>query len=258
MSRARKLGIALGYLVCFGGICWFLLPARYAALWVGSFLGISICLVGICLLFFYRRLVKKGGGRKVVARVCLACYVAGLLWCGYLTVLMQSVKYRIPPANTTVVVLGAEVRPNGNLSRTLHNRVSHAADYLQKNPKALCITTGGQGKTEPKTEALAEAEALKKMGVEEGRIYQEGRSHNTRQNMKNTHDLLERENLPMEIAVVTQEFHMFRALKLAEETGFTAYALPVKSDPFLYPGDYGRELLSLTKWHFERFFARFR
>ena len=67
-------------------------------------------------------------------------------------------------------------------------------------------------------------------------------------------DIAQEEGLGTEFVVVTQEFHMFRALQLAETAGFTAYSLTAQSDPLLLPEYYGRELLSLTKWMVERQF----
>ena len=75
-----------------------------------------------------------------------------------------------------------------------------------------------------------------------------------RQNLEYAMDIAQEEGLGTEFVVVTQEFHMFRALQLAETAGFTAYSLTAQSDPLLLPEYYGRELLSLTKWMVERQF----
>ncbi len=56
-----------------------------------------------------------------------------------------------PPENAVVLVLGAKVFEN-RLSTTLQNRVQAAADYLRAHPEAVCITTGGQGRDEPRSE----------------------------------------------------------------------------------------------------------
>ena len=61
-------------------------------------------------------------------------------------------------------------------------------------------------------------------------------------------EIAREEGLGTEFAIVTQSFHMFRALQLAENAGFTAYSLVAETDPLLFPEYYGRELLSLTKW----------
>ena len=89
-------------------------------------------------------------------------------------------------------------------------------------------------------------------GIGEERIYMESESHNTRQNLDFAMEIAQREGLGTEFVIVTQDFHMYRALQLAENAGFTAYSLTARSDPLLLPEYYGRELLSLTKWTVER------
>ena len=92
------------------------------------------------------------------------------------------------------------------------------------------------------------------MGVSEARIFVEDRSSNTRENMVFSRIVAEENGLGTEIVIVTQSFHMYRALMLAENAGFTPYALVADTDPVLFPLYYGRELLSLTKWNLEQLF----
>ena len=64
------------------------------------------------------------------------------------------------PENGVVIVLGARVvgaskTCPAHLSRAFQYRVDAAASYLKAHPKAVCITTGGQGKDEPQSEGEA-------------------------------------------------------------------------------------------------------
>ena len=79
------------------------------------------------------------------------------------------------PENGVVIVLGARVvgaskTCPAHLSRAFQYRVDTAASYLKAYPKAVCITTGGQGKDEPQSEGEAAKEALMKFGVAPKRI----------------------------------------------------------------------------------------
>lgn len=61
------------------------------------------------------------------------------------------------PENGVVIVLGARVvgaskTCPAHLSHAFQYRVDTAASYLKAHPKAVCITTGGQGKDEPQSE----------------------------------------------------------------------------------------------------------
>lgn len=74
------------------------------------------------------------------------------------------------PENGVVIVLGARVvgaskTCPAHLSRAFQYRVDTAASYLKAYPKAVCITTGGQGKDEPQSEGEAAKEALMKFGL---------------------------------------------------------------------------------------------
>ena len=79
----------------------------------------------------------------------------------------------------------------------------------------------------------------------------EDQSSNTRENLRFAKEIAEEQGLGEEVAIVTQGFHMYRALQLAKAAGFTPYSLVAETDPLLFPEYYGRELLSLTKWQVE-------
>lgn len=51
-----------------------------------------------------------------------------------------------------VVVLGAQVRASGP-SKVLRYRLDTAIEYLNENPKTICIVSGGRGVNEPFPEA---------------------------------------------------------------------------------------------------------
>lgn len=219
MKGFRKVLRAVGCVFCVGGMAYFLLPLLRGGFGLGAVFGLCVCLLGLLLLVCFGKLSRRGGWRKLLARVAAVCYCLGLCWAGYLTALMLSATANTPPAGTPVVVLGARVYSAERMSVSLSNRVDKAYEYLAENPDALCIVTGGQGKDEPCPEAVTEKNALVGMGEE--------------------------------IAVVTQGFHMYRATQLAKAAGFTPYSLVAETEPLLFPEYYGRELLSLTKWQVE-------
>ena len=254
MKALKLVGKVLGAAACAGGMAWFLLPLLRGGFRLGAVFGLCVCTLGLCLVLFYRRAAAGGGWRKALARGAVCCYLLGLCWAGFLTGLMISAQNKVPPENANVVVLGAQVYSAERMGVSLAGRVEKAGEYLLSHPRAKVIVTGGQGADEPCPESLTQRNALVAQGVEEDRIFQEDRSHNTRQNLEYAMDIAQEEGLGTEFVVVTQEFHMFRALQLAETAGFTAYSLTAQSDPLLLPEYYGRELLSLTKWMVERQF----
>ena len=184
---------------------WFLMPLLKGGTGIGMMLGVAVCVLGFLLLLGYRLLSRKGSWQRIAVRVVSVCYVLGLCWCGYLTILMSSAQSRVPPPGTNVMVLGSQVYGIEKMGVSLTKRV-------------------------------------------------EDRSSNTRENMVFSRIVAEENGLGTEIVIVTQSFHMYRALMLAENAGFNPYALVADTDPVLFPLYYGRELLSLTKWNLEQLF----
>lgn len=250
----KKIGRIFYSLLCLAGMVWFCLPICRGGFAGGSAFGIFICLYGLALALFYGRLAARGRWQRRAARMAAVLYGLGMGWAAFLTGLLVSYQAAVPPAGLNVVVLGAQVYSEDRMGDSLSRRVDRAFQYLRDNPQSQCITTGGQGWNEPCPEALTEKNALVRMGIRPQRIFMEDKSVNTRQNFQYAMDVARREGLDTQVVVVTQNFHLFRAVQLAKAAGFTAYGLPASTDPLLFPQYYGRELLSLTKWWAERLF----
>ena len=156
-------------------------------------------------------------------------------------------KRQNPPENAVVVVLGAHVFAN-RLSGTLQNRVDIAAEYLFKHPNAKCITTGGQGWNETRSEGEAAKEALLALGIEPERIFAEVKSKTTWENLLFVRDILNREHLSTHVIIATQSFHQWRAGKMAERLGLIPYALVAKDRPGTKLRLTAREGLAIIKF----------
>jgi uncharacterized SAM-binding protein YcdF (DUF218 family) len=82
-----------------------------------------------------------------------------------------------------VLVLGCGIRGE-TLLPTLKRRLDKCLEYLQHNPVALIVVSGGQGHNE----SISEAEAMKRYliskGVNASQIIMENQSRNTKQNMQ--------------------------------------------------------------------------
>ncbi len=237
--------------LCGAGILWFCLPILHGGFGEGSVFGIFVCAMGIGLAVLYPRLAGLGGWRRWLARAWAGLYVLGLGWAAYLTVLIVSSQAVPPPEGLNVVVLGAQVYSAERMGMSLRNRVDAAGEYLERNQEVQCIVTGGQGGNEPCPESLTAKNALVRMGIDPERIIMEDKSRNTRQNLEFAMELAQKHGLDTRVVVVSQNFHMYRAVRLARSAGFEAYGLPAETDAIIFPSYYGRELLSLTKWYCE-------
>lgn len=252
MKTLKKILKVLGLLLCIALIGWFLLPLKRSTFNIGSIFGIAVALFAAFLLLFYKKLADKGGKLKVLMRTLTVVFLVGIAWCTYLTVLMFSFGTAEIPKDTDIMVLGAQIYSEDHVSISLKGRLVAAEKYLEENPEAAVFVTGGQGSNEPCPEAHAERKYLLKQGFSEDRIIVEDKSTTTRQNMENSLAIAKEHGIEPSFGIVTQSFHMFRSLKLAEEVGITAYPVVAETDKYLFPSYYGRELLSLTKWHLEQ------
>ena len=119
-----------------------------------------------------------------------------------------------------MIVLGAGLNRE-EPSHTLKLRLDTAYDYALKNPDALIVVSGGQGKNEVIAESLAMKRYLVKKGVAEERIIEEARSMSTRENLTFSKALLdERFDKPYRIVVVSNDYHIYRAERIAEDLGW--------------------------------------
>lgn len=128
-----------------------------------------------------------------------------------------------------VLVLGAGVdgtRP----SRSLLERLQAARDYLAVHPDATCVVSGGQGGGEDVTEAECMYRWLTENGIESGRIVLESHASTTAENISFTLNLLEQEGVrPRRLAIVSSEYHLFRAKLTARRLGVEAVGIPAKT-----------------------------
>ena len=56
-------------------------------------------------------------------------------------------------------------------------------------------------------------------GIDSQRIYREEQATDTRENLRYSKQILEQQDLPRPVAVVSNSFHLYRARKLAEQEG---------------------------------------
>ena len=149
-------------------------------------------------------------------------------------VILKGALEPTPAGLDCIIVLGAKV--NGTSpSGALRNRVEVAAEYALANPNTLVLASGGQGEDEGISEAECIRRGLVERGVPEARIRLESLSTSTRENLQFSLETLENPD-ELSIGVVTNNFHVFRALKIARSlhNGET-YAVPVATSLFSLP-----------------------
>ena len=184
----------------------------------------------------------------------------------------------VPVAGSTIfgasLVLGAKVKEEG-ISKSLKARLDKAIEYSQDNPGTVLILSGGQGPDEPVSEAKAMFEYLSYNGVPKDKMVLETLSTSTVENIAYSKVLIDKmeeekvkerehrgpvihseapagfvevEKRPVQVGILTSNFHIFRARMIAEKWGIPkVYGIPSKSDPILFPHLCVRECLAIMK-----------
>ena len=120
-----------------------------------------------------------------------------------------------PAKNAIVLGLALE---NGKPVDDLISRLDTAETYLQKNPEATLILTGGNPDESGRTEAAVMRDILAERGVKEDRMRLEDRAETTKDNFANTARMIH-PNEP--IVLISSNYHMDRAVQTAHSAGFS-------------------------------------
>lgn len=231
---------------------WFWLPSMVGIFHIGNVTGM-VCSVILIILGIFRRQAGKFltyAKKHLWAKIAVGAVTAFVCAVGIAVILLTAGMIysanKIPPENTTAIVLGCKV--NGTVpSRMLRGRLERAVSYLNENPDARCVVTGGQGKGEDISEGEAMAEYLIGKGISPERIYIESLSTDTEENISFSKEIMEREGLGTEAVIISDGFHVFRGTIIAEKQGLEAYGAGAFTDIFLFPCYYVRELYGLIE-----------
>ena len=185
-----------------------------------------VCLGIMGILFFYRFMQIKMVVRIFTLFLCLGLAVFTVTECFIIRASFGSSNTDAP----YLLVLGAKVNPNGP-SLSLKNRINAAYDYLVAHPDSIAILSGGQGPDEYISEAQCMFEQLTAMGIPESRLWLEDQATSTWENFTFSCTLLEEKigAVPEKIAVVTSEYHLFRAGLFAKRLGLTFLGVPART-----------------------------
>ena len=139
-----------------------------------------------------------------------------------------------------IIVLGALVLPGGEPSGSLRARASAAAALFHEGRAPVVVATGAHHQ-QPPGEAVVTRRLLRAGGVPDAAILLEEKSRNTHGNLLFARGLVPEAN---RVLLVTEPFHMARALRLARAVGFAdPRPWPVVSPAWGRPRDRWRLLL---------------
>lgn len=122
-----------------------------------------------------------------------------------------------------ILVLGAGLR-DGKPSLVLRDRLDRAIELYQEGVSDRLLMTGDHGR-----EDYDEVAAMKQYAIDAGipaeHIFMDHADFSTYESMYRARDVFE----VKKIAVVTQPYHIYRALYIADKLGLEAYGMPSKA-----------------------------
>ena len=196
-----------------------------------------------------RRALHGRGGRVLARVLCVCLCLAGALGLMAVSVsaaVCDSVRERIvefPPGPSEaggpydcVLVLGCAVYEDGRLSPMLEDRVRTGAALVQAGVSDTLLVSGDH-----RTDAYNEVDAMKRRAVELGvpsqRVFQDHDGYSTYDSLAR----LKQVYGARRVVIVTQRYHLYRALYLAGKLGLEAIGVPADR-PQGYSGGAMREL----------------
>ena len=203
---------------------------------------------------------KKKEKRHPVIKTILILAGLGILAFGGLMGYVCLREAEVPKDTETIaedfdalIVLGAQVKPDGTPSVQLGWRLDTAAEVWERKNVPI-VVCGAQGKDEPETEASVMKAYLAAKGVPEEMILTDPDSFNTQQNLLHAKELLDQ--YPAEIRkvmIVTSDYHVPRSMALARDLGLEASGIGSPCLAKYWLKNHGREALAWCKYWLNKY-----
>ena len=187
--------------------------------------------------------------RVFMAAIVLLCI--GVLAMSAMILFVFWRETHLPEAlpSDAIIVLGAQVKPDGTPSVALERRLTVALEAYEAQPQVI-IVCGAQGANEPVAEGELMRQWLLARGVQSDLIVAETASFNTRQNLHNARVIMRERGLSQAL-IVTSDYHVARALALCEQAGIPATGIGSPSKPEYFLKNHIQESLSWIKFWLE-------
>lgn len=242
------------FLFIAGGVCGllalglWLIPAGY------NMSALCCAGVGACCVFYglVRRRGTKNARRLGIAAAVLLSIGFGCFLAAEIPVFLNARSDEDTSADY-IIVMGAWV--NGTTpSLSLTDRLEGALLWLEENPAAVAVVSGGQGKNELVTEARAMADWLTARGVDPGRILLEEQAENSYENILYSLKIIEENggDPAGRVALLSSDYHLCRLRYMAQRLGCEPVCVSAPTSRFSLMINYAiREAFAMWKcWVF--------
>ena len=134
-----------------------------------------------------------------------------------------------------ILVLGCGVRADGSPSDMLHDRLRRGVELYEADAAPKLLMTGDHGRKN-----YDEVDVMKSFAVDAGipseDVFMDHAGFSTYESMYRAKEIFQAKK----IIIVTQQYHLYRAIYIAESLGMEAYG--VASDYRTYSGQTAREV----------------
>ncbi len=184
--------------------------------------------------------------KKILKLVCFllcCCLMGGLAVLGINGIVKGTTKGQILTAEEAaelsdvdcILILGCGVRADGSPSDMLYDRLSRGVELFELGAAPKLLMTGDHGQ-----EGYDEVNTMKAFAVEAGidsnDIFMDHAGFSTYESMYRAKEIFQAKK----VIIVTQRYHLYRAIYIAERLGLEAYG--VASDYRTYSGQTNRDV----------------
>lgn len=150
-----------------------------------------------------------------------------------------------------IIVLGCWVQDNGAPSDMLRDRIDTGISLYQAGAAPKLLMSGDHGRVQY-NEVAAMKRCAMDAGVPSQDVFMDHAGFSTYETMYRARDVFQAKK----VIIVTQEYHLYRALYIADKLGLDACGVP--ADLHTYPGQAYREAREILARCKDLFYAIFR
>lgn len=162
-------------------------------------LGLCLAILGVAAIFGTSSWVKASASSRILSAEDAAAL----------------------PDVDCILVLGCYVSPNGEPSAMLRDRLTVGCELYHLGAAPKLLMSGDHGRDD-----YNEVSAMKQFavsdGIPSGDVFMDHAGFSTYESMYRARDVFEADK----IIIVTQEYHLYRALYVAQQLGIEAYGVP--------------------------------
>lgn len=147
-----------------------------------------------------------------------------------------------------VIIHGAGLHRDGTVTKLLAERCDKAIAIYHRDPTPpYIIPSGGQGSDEVCSEAEAMRRYLLGKGIPEEKILMEDKSTTTMENIMNSRDIIMAQSGRKYTALVTSNYHVYRAMRYARKAGLKAVGIGAHVAFYYWPSAIIREFVAVHR-----------